>query len=186
MSDYSTTTGPILDLIAGDCWARHQLPNSVRSIPPRTLFMKLQGWMESWRSQNSMIDSSTTTAPILDLIAGDCRAWRQLRSGIKDISVASEPMKSLTIMVGVIFRGPLALPALDVRFLHNHSSDPRSDCGRLLASKPAWKWYKIFSPATFIHEVTVSRIGVEYRVKVESRVGQPEVLHMSIMISPVY
>ena len=27
---------------------------------------------------------------------------------------------------------------------------------------------------TFIHEVTVSRVGVEYRVKVESRVGQPD------------
>jgi len=43
-----------------------------------------------------MADSSTTTAPILNLIAGDCWARRQLRSAIKDVSVASEPRKSLS------------------------------------------------------------------------------------------
>jgi len=67
-----------------------------------------------------MADSSITTAPILNLIAGDRWARRQLRSGIKDVSVASEPMRSLTIMVGVVIRGPLTLPELNVRFLNNH------------------------------------------------------------------
>jgi len=43
-----------------------------------------------------MADSSTTTAPILNLIAGDCWARRQLRSAIKDVSVASKPRKSLS------------------------------------------------------------------------------------------
>jgi len=81
--------------------------------------------MESWQSQNSMTDSSTTTTPILDLIAGDCRARRQLRRGIKDVSVASEPMKSLTIMVGVVLRGPLALPELDASFLMVYSPSLR-------------------------------------------------------------
>jgi len=124
MSDSSTIVWPILDLIAGDCWARRQLHNGVRVIPSRPLFMKLQGGIEFWRSQNSMTDSSTTTAPILDLIAGDCWARRQLRRGIKDVSVPSEPMKSLTI-VGVVFIGStLALAELDGRFLHNHCSDP--------------------------------------------------------------
>jgi len=84
-----------------------------------------------------MTDSSTTTALILDPIAGDCWARRQLRRGVKDVSVASEPMKSLTIMVGVVFRGPLALPELDVRFLHDQLADSGSDCRRLLGSTPA-------------------------------------------------
>jgi len=92
--------------------------------------------MESWRSQNSMTDSSTTTAPILDLIAGDCWARRQLRRGIKDVSVASELRKSLTL-VRVVFIDTLALTELDVRFPHDHWADSGSDCGRLLGSTPA-------------------------------------------------
>jgi len=125
-----------------------------------------------------MADSYTTTAPILDLIAGGCSARHQLRSGIKDVSVASEPMKSLTIM-GVVFIGTtLALPELDVRFLHDHWADSGSDCGRLLASTPASQCYKILPPAIFIHEVTGSQVPVE------SPVG--EGLLMSIMIGPVY
>jgi len=58
--------------------------------------------MGCWPSQNSMEDSSTTTAPILDPIAGQCWARRQLRSGIRDVSVASELMKSLTLVAGVL------------------------------------------------------------------------------------
>ena len=92
--------------------------------------------MESWRSENSITDPSTTTTPILDLIAQGCWARRQLRSGIKDVSVASELMKSLTIMVGVVFIDPLRLPELDLRLLRNHRADSESDCGRLLASTP--------------------------------------------------
>jgi len=92
--------------------------------------------MESWRSQNSMTDSSTTSAPILNPIAGDHWARRQLHSGIKDVSVASELRKSLTL-VRVVFIDTLALSELDVRFLHDHWADSESDCGRLLASMPA-------------------------------------------------
>jgi len=92
--------------------------------------------MESWRSQNSMTDSSTTTTPILDLIAGDCWARRQLRRGIKDVSVASELRRSLTL-VRVVFIDTLALPELDVRFLHDHLANSGSDSGRLLRSTPA-------------------------------------------------
>jgi len=83
-----------------------------------------------------MTDSSTTTTPILDLIAGDRWAGRQLRSSIKDVSVASKLMKSLAL-VGVGFKGILALPKLDVRFLHDRWADSGSDCGRLLGSMPA-------------------------------------------------
>ena len=89
-----------------------------------------------------MSDSSTTARPILDQIAGDCWARRQLRSGIKDVSVASKLMKSLTL-VWVVFIGTLAIPELDGRFLHDHISDPESDCGRSLGSMPATQWYKV-------------------------------------------
>jgi len=82
-----------------------------------------------------MTDPSTTTAPILDLIPGDCWARRQLRRGIKDVSVASELRKSLTL-VRVVFINTLALPELDVRFLHDHWADSGSDYGRLLGSTP--------------------------------------------------
>ena len=43
-----------------------------------------------------MADSSTTTAPILDLIVGGCWARRQLSNGIRYISVASELRNSLS------------------------------------------------------------------------------------------
>jgi len=75
-----------------------------------------------------MADASTATGPILDLIEGDCWARRQQRSSIKDVSVTSKPMKSLTL-VGVVFIGTLALPELDVRFLHDRWADSGSDCG---------------------------------------------------------
>ena len=95
-----------------------------------------------WRSLNSIADSSTTTAPILNLVAGDCWARCQLRSGIKDVSVASKLRKSLTF-VRVVFIDTLAIQELDGRFLHNHFSDPESDCGRSLGSTPATQWYKV-------------------------------------------
>jgi len=89
-----------------------------------------------------MTASSITTAPILDVIVGDCWAPRQLHRGIKDVSVASELMKSLTL-VGVVFIDTLGIPELDGGFLHNHWSDPGSDCGRLLGPTTATQRYKI-------------------------------------------
>jgi len=106
-----------------------------------------------WRSKNSMADPSTTTAPILDLIAGECWARRQLRSDIKDVSVASKHMKSLTL-VRVVFINTLAIPGLNGRFLHNHCSDPGSDCGRLLGSMPATQPYKGRLCRIETHEIT--------------------------------
>jgi len=49
------------------------------------------------RSQSWMADSSTTSPPILDPIKGDCWARCQLCSGITDIAVVLQPMKSLTL-----------------------------------------------------------------------------------------
>jgi len=110
--------------------------------------------MECWRSQNPMTDYTTTTAPILDLIAGGCWARRRLRPGIKDASVASELMNSLTIM-GVVFLGPVALTELDVGFLHDCGADPESDCGRLLGSMPATQRYKVRPEAPIPHRATI-------------------------------
>jgi len=73
-----------------------------------------------------MADAPTTTPPILDLIAGYCCTRRQLRSCIKDVSVASDFRKLITL-VRVIFFDTLAIPQLHGTFLHNHSSNPESD-----------------------------------------------------------
>jgi len=88
-----------------------------------------------------MADSSTTTPPLLNLIAGDCWARSQLRSRIKDVSVASMLMKSLTL-VRVVFIGTLAIPELDVRFHHNRLTDSGSGCRRVLDLTPATQRYK--------------------------------------------
>jgi len=89
-----------------------------------------------------MADSSTTTPPILVLIAGCCWARRQLRNGKKDVSVASKQIKSLTL-VRVVFIGILAIPDLDGRFSPNCLANSRSDCGMMLGSTPATRRYKV-------------------------------------------
>jgi len=67
-------------------------------LPPATFIHEVTGLngVECWRSQNSMADSSTTTVPILDLIAGGRWVRRPLRNGIRYVPVASKPMKSLS------------------------------------------------------------------------------------------
>jgi len=79
-----------------------------------------------WQSPRSIADLSTTSAPILGLIAGGCWARRQLRSSIKDVSGASTPRNPPTL-VRVAFIDTLAIPELDRRSLHSHCSDPVSD-----------------------------------------------------------
>ena len=83
-----------------------------------------------------MADSSTAARPIRGLIAGGWSARCQLRSGIKDVSVASKPMKSPT-MVRVVYIGTLAISEFDGRSLHNRLTDSQSDCGGLLVLMPA-------------------------------------------------
>jgi len=94
-----------------------------------------------WRSQNPISDTSTTGAPILDRISGDCWARCQLRNCIKNVSVASRLRKLLTL-VRVVFIETLAIPELDGRFLHNRWAEPGSDCGSLLGSTPVTQRYK--------------------------------------------
>ena len=106
-----------------------------------------------------MADSTITTTPIRNLIAWDCRAWGQPRSGIKDISVASKLMKSLTLVWVVFIASTLAISEFDSRFLHNHYSDPESDCGGLLVSAPAMQWYKVGPRRIKPHEIAVFCAG---------------------------
>jgi len=94
-----------------------------------------------WQSQNSLADSSTTTALIRDPIAGGCWARRWLPNGIKDVSMASRLRISLTL-VRVVFISTLAIRELDGRFLHDRSSDPESDCVRMLGSTLATQRYR--------------------------------------------
>jgi len=89
-----------------------------------------------------MADSATSTAPILNLIAGGCWAQRQLRSGIKDVSVVLRLWKSLTL-VRAFFIYTLAIQDLNGRLHYNHCSDPASDCQRLLGSTLAMLWYRL-------------------------------------------
>jgi len=60
-----------------------------------------------------MADPSTTTYPILNLIAGCYWARRQLRSGVRYISVASILRKSLTLVRVVFIIDTLAIPEPD-------------------------------------------------------------------------
>jgi len=60
-----------------------------------------------------MSDPSRTTTPIVNLVAAGCWARRQLRSGIKSVSVASKRRISLTLRK-VVFLDTIALPELDV------------------------------------------------------------------------
>jgi len=216
MADSSTTAGPILDLIAGYCWAQRQLRSGIKDVSVTSKLMKsltlmgvvflgtlaipeLDGrflhdcWtnpesdcgrlsgstpatqryrihpsatfihdvtglngVRYWQSQNSMEDSSTTTALILDPIEGECWARRQIRSGIKDVSIASKLRKSLTL-VRVVYIDTLAILEPDARFLYNHRSDPGSDCGRLLGSTPATQRYKV------CHEVTIPHGAIGFQ-----------------------
>jgi len=186
-ADYSTTVGRILILFAGGCWAQHQLPNGIRYVSvaskPRNSLSSVERIfivLVALAIFYSTADYSTTAGPTLILFAGGCWARCQLPNGIRYVSVASKLMNPPTLL-RLVF---LKVHELDGRSHHNRLTDSGSDCGILLASTPASQWYKALPPATFIHEVTGSRVGVESCGKVEFPVGKG--LLMSIMISPVY
>ena len=87
MADSSRTTAPILNLIAGDCWARRQLRSGIKDVsvaskPRKSLSSVERIFIVALAIFYSMADIPTTTGPILDLIAGDCGAQCQLQDGI--------------------------------------------------------------------------------------------------------
>jgi len=76
-------------------------------IYPSTTFIHevtVQNWVRCWRSQNSIAHSFPTTAPIMDLIMGNCWARRQLFNSIGYVSVASKPRKLLSSVerIGIV------------------------------------------------------------------------------------
>jgi len=87
--------------------------------------------------KNSIADSSTSASPILDLIAGDCRPQHRLHNDIRSFPPA------IFIHEVTVLNSVLAITELDGRFLHNHLSDPESDCGRIFGSTPATPRCKI-------------------------------------------
>ena len=56
MADYSRTVTGIPIMLAGGCWARHQLHAGIRYIPTPLILMELQ----AGDLQNLMADSSST------------------------------------------------------------------------------------------------------------------------------
>jgi len=59
----------------------------------------------------------------------------------------------------VVFIDTLAISELDGRFLHNHHSDPESECGRLLGWTPATQWYRLRPCHIKTHEIAVFCAG---------------------------
>ena len=107
----------MLNLIAGGCWAGRRLRDGIRYVPVTSKPMKSLSSVQGVSGIKlaifySMADYSTTTRRILLLFAGDCWTRRQLRDGIRYVSVASILRKSLTL-VGVVFIGTLAIPEID-------------------------------------------------------------------------
>jgi len=107
MADISTTAGRILMHFAGGCWARCQLPNGTRYVPVASKPWKSLSSVEGVLGIKlailySMADISTTAGRILTLFAGGCWARSQLSSGIGYVSVASELMKSLSSVEGIL------------------------------------------------------------------------------------
>jgi len=54
---------------------------------------------------------------------------------------------------------------LDGRLLHTRRAESDSVCRGLLGSTPATQWYKVYPSATFIHDVTGSRLEAGLELK---------------------
>jgi len=107
LADCSTATGRIPILFAGGCWAWRQLPKGIKDVPVAS---KLRVWLTSLeRVLGSLLAKlysiayySTTASRIPIRFMGGCWARRQLRDGIRDVPVASEPRILLTFVEGVV------------------------------------------------------------------------------------
>jgi len=136
-------------------WVKHSLGSgrvgSTHFRPGLTYWMTL---VECWRSQNSMADSSTTTALILNQITEGCWSRGQLRSGLKDVSLASKLRISLTL-VRVVFLDTVVITELDAIFLLHRSTDIAPLCAWWLGSMPATQRYKVRPCRIKTHEIAV-------------------------------
>jgi len=170
MADCSTAAGPILNLSPGHHWARRQLHAGIRDVTFASILMKslhrLRGGPGKaqrgcWQSQSSIADSSTPGWPIPALKARRCWSQRQLYAGIGYVSIAPVLIRLLVTLQGVIGRqnGVLAIPELDVRSLHNRSSDSRSEGRMPLDPAPATRRYKERHCHINTHEIAIYSAG---------------------------
>ena len=106
-ADYSTTAGWILILFAGGCWARCQLSNGIRYVSVASKLMKLPSSVEGILDIKlaifySTADYSRTAGWTLVLFAGDWWDQCQLLNGIRYVCIASELMKLLSSVEGIL------------------------------------------------------------------------------------
>jgi len=107
MADYSTTARRIQTRFAGGCWARRPLRNRRGDVlvasELRISLTSLERVLGSMLAEcYSMADYSTTARRIQTSFEGGCWARRQLRNGMRDVLVASEPRISLTSLERVL------------------------------------------------------------------------------------
>jgi len=91
----------------------------------------------------SMADISTTSWLVLDLIMGGCCARGQQHTGIRYVSVVSKLMNLPTLLRVVFTIATLLIPKRDGGSLHKQLTESISNCGRVLGSTPAIRWYRI-------------------------------------------
>jgi len=120
MAGPSTTARPILDLSHGRRWAQRQLHARIRYVPVSLMLIEIahppDSGLLSLLILNSMVDSSTTTLPIMNLSPEGRWARCQLHAGIWYVSGASILMKLLSTLRGVLGR------------LRGDAGDPRTPC----------------------------------------------------------
>ena len=156
------TTAPILDPIAGGCWARCRLRSGIMDTSVASRLMKSLTLVRI-----AFID--TLAIPELDgrflhdrwaNSVSDC--GRLLGSMPASQSCKVYPTANFIHEVTGL-SGVLAIPELDGGFLHHHCSDPGPDCRRLLGSTPATQWYKWPHYRMRTHEIADHYKGCLYR-----------------------
>jgi len=175
MADYSTTTAPILNLIAGDCWARRQLRNGIRyKVRPRRI-----------ETQEIAVfcgedPYSSPGNPLLDggLLHNRGTDVDSVCEGLLGSMPASQrykvrPCHIKTHEFAVFCAGCIRYQAgdilLDGRLLHNRWPDFAALCGRLLDSTPATRRYKVRLRRINTQEIADSCGGCLYRYSGDPR-----------------
>jgi len=122
----------------------------VIAITLSSVWWFLGTWNQSGRDathsfhHNTQHPHSGATAATLHLshtIDPESNTWRFLGSMAAIQQSKIDPLRAIIQEVTGL-NGVLAIRELDNRSLHNHYSDPGSDCARLLGSTPAAQRYK--------------------------------------------
>jgi len=116
MADSSTTTTLILNLIAGDCWARRRLRNGIRYVPVTSKPMKSLSSVQgvSYQAGDILLDGRllhnrwTDFAALCGRLLGSMPATRRYKVRLRRINT-----QEIADSCGVVFIGTLAIPELD-------------------------------------------------------------------------